>query len=85
MIGMVISEKRLREVAKSRGFETFEAIEERAKEQGLTLATSTIYRLAGNNNWTRDSMHTLCQVLQADPRDFLSFERMNNDADGAIR
>lgn len=70
-----IDADKLRDIANRRGFVNFEAIAKRADEMGLNLALSTIYSIAGNGNWTREKLETLCKVLECDPRDFVYFER----------
>lgn len=66
---------KLRDISRRRGFSNFEAISQRATAMGYTLALATIYSMAGNGNWTRDKLETLCKVLDCDPRDFVYFER----------
>jgi DNA-binding Xre family transcriptional regulator len=80
-----IDADKLREISKRRGFSNFEAIAEKAVEMDLSLALSTIYAIAGNGNWTRDKLETLCKVLECDPRDFVFFEREAPKATAPIR
>lgn len=70
-----IDADKLREIVKRRKFSNFEEVAAKAEEMGLSLALSTIYAIAGNANWTRDKLETLCKVLECDPRDFVYFER----------
>jgi DNA-binding Xre family transcriptional regulator len=70
-----IDADKLKEIANRRGFANLEEVAKKADEMGLSLALSTIYSIAGNGNWTRDKLETLCRVLNCDPRDFVFFER----------
>lgn len=66
--------QKLREIASCRGFTNLEEIAEEAKRQELKLSMATIYNIANNQNWTRDKLAILCNLLQCSPTDFLVFE-----------
>lgn len=70
-----VDAEKLRELAKRRGLATFEAIAEEAKRRNIKLGVVTIYSIAANENWTRNKLEALCEVLSCDPRDFTYFER----------
>lgn len=80
-----VDAEKLKAVIARRGFSNYEAVAERALGMGIKLGLATIYNIANNENWTRDKLEALCQVVGCDPRDFVYFEHVGPKASAPIR
>jgi DNA-binding Xre family transcriptional regulator len=66
-----ISKAQLDKLMEERGIDSYQALSEKAKAQGVSLAFSTIYQLASGGNWRRSTLEALCEVLRCEPGDLV--------------
>ena len=66
-----VNKARLDKLMEERGIESYQALSEKAKAQGISLAFSTIYQLASGGNWRRSTLEALCEVLRCEPGDLV--------------
>lgn len=70
---ITVNVEKLKEIASNAGFESLEAVADEAKRRGVSLSLATVYNIANNQNWTRQKLETLCEIIRCQPTDFVDF------------